>query len=220
MTGWTVIVPVKPWRLAKSRLLLDASARERLARAFALDVIEALQASSAVDTVVVVTAEEDLRRASRRSGFELLTDRPLRSADPLNDAVAAARHWASRRRPGAPLAALVADLPCLTGAAVTATLDSALRHPSAFVPDPDGTGTTMVAATRASSLTTAFGPGSAGHHARLGHTCLWDADVRVRRDVDETADLEAAALLGLSPRTEDVVTDLLAGRVRAQRSLA
>jgi 2-phospho-L-lactate guanylyltransferase len=208
VTGWTVIVPVKPWRLAKSRLRLEPSAREALARAFAIDVIEALNESASVGSVVVVSAEEDLRPVARRLGFELLADTPLRSLDPLNDAVSAGRHWAARRRPDAPVAALVSDLPALTGAVVTATLELALHHRTAFVPDPSGTGTTMVASTAATSMVTAFGPASARHHGRLGLACLSGADSRIRRDVDDTSDLEAAVVLGLRRHTAGVVAGL------------
>ena len=220
MNGWTVIVPVKPWRLAKSRLQLDPSVREALARAFVLDVIEAPNESDALETVIVVSAEENLRQEARRLGFELLADRPLRSLDPLNGAVSMGRHWAAQRRHAAPVAALVSDLPTLTGEAVTSTLATALQHPTAFVPDPNGTGTTMVASTVAGSLVTAFGSASASHHGRLGLACLSGADVRIRRDVDETRDVEAAAVLGLRRHTEDVAAELLARQVGPHRRLA
>ena len=219
-TGWTVIVPVKPWRLAKSRLQVDRGAREDLARAFALDVFEALADSVAVETVVVVSAEEDLRRAARRLGVELLTDRPLRSLDPLNDAIATGRHWATQRRPASPVAALVSDLPTLTGAAVTATLELAGRQAASFVPDAGGSGTTMVASTEAVSLVTAFGPASARRHTELGLTSLFEADPTMRRDVDDALHLEAADALGLGRHTQDVVTGLLARQSRPRRSLA
>jgi 2-phospho-L-lactate guanylyltransferase len=219
-TGWTVIVPVKPWRLAKSRLQVDRRAREALARAFALDVIAALSDAAVVETIVLVSAEEDLRRAARRLGVELLADRPLRSLDPLNDAIATGRHWAAQRRPAAPAAALVSDLPTLTGEAVTTALALAADHRASFIPDAGGSGTTMVASTEPGSLVTAFGPASARRHAELGLMSLFEADARIRRDVDDTTHLEAADALGLGRHTQDVVTSLLLRQSRPRRSLA
>jgi 2-phospho-L-lactate guanylyltransferase len=219
-TGWTVIVPVKPWRLAKSRLQLDRGAREALARAFALDVLAALVDAAGVETIVLVSAEEDLRRAARGLGVELLADRPLRSLDPLNDAIATGRHWAAQRRPTSPVAALVSDLPTLTGKVVTTALALAGDHSASFVPDACGSGTTMAASTEPGSLVTAFGPASARRHAELGLTSLVEADPRIRRDVDDTTDLEAADTLGLGRHSQDVVTSLLLRQSRSRRSLA
>jgi 2-phospho-L-lactate guanylyltransferase len=204
-TGWTVIVPVKPWRLAKSRLQLDRGAREALARAFALDVLAALVDAAGVETIVLVSAEEDLRRAARGLGVELLADRPLRAA---------------QRRPTSPVAALVSDLPTLTGKVVTTALALAGDHSASFVPDACGSGTTMVASTEPGSLVTAFGPASARRHAELGLTSLVEADPRIRRDVDDTTDLEAADTLGLGRHSQDVVTSLLLRQSRSRRSPA
>ncbi len=69
-----------------------------------------------------------------------------------------------------------------------------------FVPDHDGTGTTLLAAPAGVPLDPRFGPGSARAHARSGAVVL-PAAPSLRHDVDTAADLAAAARLGLGART-------------------
>ncbi|WOF23398.1 2-phospho-L-lactate guanylyltransferase [Microbacterium betulae] len=59
--GWRVVVPVKPAAVGKSRLAVDGVDRTALARAVALDTIEAAARASRVTEVIVVTADETLR---------------------------------------------------------------------------------------------------------------------------------------------------------------
>ena len=54
---WTVIIPVKPAAIGKSRLGLGPE----LARAIALDTVAAVVACDAVDRVIVVTADAAFR---------------------------------------------------------------------------------------------------------------------------------------------------------------
>jgi 2-phospho-L-lactate guanylyltransferase len=65
--GWTVVVPVKSLSGAKTRLAPELSAGERaaLARAFALDTIEAARGARAVARVFVVSDEPAIELALR-----------------------------------------------------------------------------------------------------------------------------------------------------------
>jgi 2-phospho-L-lactate guanylyltransferase len=114
-------------------------------------------------------------------------------------------------RAGGPTAVLLGDLPALRPGDLQDALAAAWRvltGPSrrcpprmAFVPDTDGSGTVLLAATAADAMDPAFGTGSAAEHARRGATRLELPLPRLRRDVDDLADLEAALALGCGPQT-------------------
>ena len=59
MPDWTVVVPVKGTASAKSRFGGPADARAALARAMALDTVEAVLRALRVTAVIVVTASDD-----------------------------------------------------------------------------------------------------------------------------------------------------------------
>lgn len=197
MNGWTVIVPVKPWRLAKTRLLLDQEQTRLLARAFALDTVETTTRTSGVGAVVVVSAELEVGMWARRHGAAVLQDRPMLHADPLNQAVRLGGFWAQANRPGSPVVVVPADLASLTPSTLSDALDRLQPHVTAFVPDAAGVGTTLVAAHCPQAVCSAYGHGSALTHLSLGLTPVAEVDARVRQDVDTTADLAAARHLGL-----------------------
>jgi 2-phospho-L-lactate guanylyltransferase len=110
----TVIVPVKPWHLSKSRLEVGAVARRLLASAFTLDVLEVVGASTHAAEVIVVTAEPELSAAPVCLDARFVADRPSVSRDGLNSAIAIGLRCAARWRPDSPVLVLPADLPALT----------------------------------------------------------------------------------------------------------
>jgi len=199
VTGWTVIVPAKPWRVAKSRL--DAPDRVDLARAFALDVLDAVAGTPRVQRVVVVSAERGMVTEVRERDLALVADRPYGTTGGLNSAVGLGWRWAQQTAPDAPVVVVPADLPCLTPATLTAALQELGRHDRAFVPDLGRGGTTLVSASAPAVLTSAYGSGSAQRHERLGLTRVASVERAVRRDVDTAADLAEALALGVGPRT-------------------
>lgn len=212
--SWTAIVPVKPWNLSKTRLSPHLQARAGLARAFALDTLDTLGASTRVGTVVVVTAEPEMAAAaSALSRAVVREDRPLLTQDRLNAAVGLGRSWALSLRPTDPVVVVPADLPALRVEDLDATLDRLAVHERAHVVDADGRGTTLVAASRPALLRTVYGRGSGAGHGRDGSQVVLDVDPRVRRDVDRPQHLEEARRLGLAPRARRVV-EVLSGRVR------
>jgi 2-phospho-L-lactate/phosphoenolpyruvate guanylyltransferase len=199
--GWAVIIPVKPTAIGKSRLDLPTVDRVTLARAIALDTIAAAAACTAVAQVYVVTDDAAL--------IALAFDIPGLRFVPEDDgsgrmrgidaAVAAGAEAAGE---GMPRAALLGDLPALRPGDLAAALTAAGAHERGVVPDAEGTGTTLVTAGGGIPLRTAFGEGSFARHLSLGCVALELADgSSVRRDVDTAEQLEAAADMGLGPRT-------------------
>jgi len=209
----TVIVPVKPWHLSKSRLEVGAAARPLLARAFTLDVLEAVGASSQVAEVIVVTAEPGLSAAHVRveSQFvadRLVADRLLVSPGGLNSAIFAGRRSAAARRPDSPILVLPADLPTLTGSVLDETVDLMSVYDSAFVPDATGEGTTMSWGASPEHLKVAYGPRSAMRHSAQGARAVVGVDLRARLDVDTVLDLALARRLGVGVRTAEALNEL------------
>jgi 2-phospho-L-lactate guanylyltransferase len=211
MSGeWIVVVPVKAFAAAKSRLSpqLDAGHRAALARAFALDAVEAVRRADGVAEVVVVTGEAALgRELGAIPGVVLVPEQGeagLTAAIELG--IAHARHGGGRH-----LAVLLGDLPSLRSAALDAALEAAAGHRRAFVADLEGTGTTLVTALAGTELRPGFGPDSAAVHRAAGFTdlaALGDIDPGLRRDVDTVEALEQALGLGVGPRTAEVVAAL------------
>jgi 2-phospho-L-lactate/phosphoenolpyruvate guanylyltransferase len=181
---WTVIVPVKPADVGKSRL----GAEPGLVRAIALDTVEAALAARRVGRVLVVTAD-----ASFPTRAEIV--REVAPAG-LDSAIAAGLDAAG----DGPRAVLLGDLPSLRPADLDEALHRAEALPTTFVADREGTGSTLVTAAAGIELRHAFGPESARRHRRLGLAELvLPAGSTVPLDVDTPEQLAATPDLG--PRT-------------------
>ncbi|MGW1763220.1 2-phospho-L-lactate guanylyltransferase [Streptomyces sp. NPDC002073] len=195
-TAWTLVVPLKPLALAKSRLAPSVGeARRALALAFALDTVAGALACAAVRNVVVVT--DDGTAASELSvlGARIVPDLPGAG---LNAALAHGARAARTGMPGAAVAALNADLPALRPTELQRVLDTAGAFPRAFLADAAGIGTTLLSAAPGVELAPAFGGPSRARHSASGAVEIRLPGVAsVRRDVDTGEDLRAAALLGL-----------------------
>ncbi|HSK25790.1 MAG TPA: 2-phospho-L-lactate guanylyltransferase, partial [Jiangellales bacterium] len=127
----------------------------------------------------------------------------------LNPALRHGAAVAARRRPGAPVAALSADLPALRPAELDTALRAAREQPASFVGDVAGTGTTLYAVLDAASFAPEFGVRSRAAHRIAGVVELDLADVpSLRRDVDTPVDLWDALRLGTGPRTASVAARL------------
>ncbi|GAA5196181.1 2-phospho-L-lactate guanylyltransferase [Microbacterium jejuense] len=196
---WVVVVPVKPSAHGKSRLDVPGVARKDLARAIALDTLEAATACDVVAQVVVVTDDAALARDA--AIIPALRFVPEGDAGGLDAAVAAgvAAIDPSGRMPRA---ALLGDLPSLRPEDLGEALRAAASLPRAVVPDAEGTGSTLVAAGPGVDWASSFGDGSFTRHVALGCVALDIPDAStLRRDVDTAAQLDAARALGLGPRT-------------------
>jgi 2-phospho-L-lactate/phosphoenolpyruvate guanylyltransferase len=196
-----VVVPVKRLGLAKSRLYAVGRPRpehEELALSLALDTVSAALAAPGVARVLVVTDDPAAAAAVTASGAVVLPDEPDAG---LNPALAYGATVAARTAPADGVALLSADLPALRPAELDAALALAAGYERAFVPDADGTGTTLLATAPGLPVRPRYGPGSARAHRAAGAVELAGDWPTLRHDVDTAADLRAAASLGLGPAT-------------------
>lgn len=195
------MVPLKPLALAKSRLTPTTgdALRPRLALAFARDTVTAALSCPAVRDVVVVTDDPGAGAALAALGAHVVPDEPGQG---LNAALAHGARTVRSRRPGAPLAALGADLPALRPAELSRVLEFSAAFPRAFVADAAGIGTTFLSAAPGTELRPLFGGPSRARHLDSGaaEISLTGID-SVRRDVDTGEDLRAALGLGVGPHT-------------------
>ena len=208
---WTLVVPVKDARLGKTRLAehLDDPGRIALVRAMAADTLAAAGATAQVDRLVVVTGDPEVARLAPGTvgaDVDVVAETHPRGLD------AAVRAGLARARaldPGNGVGVLLGDLPALRPDDLAAALDAATVHLRSFVPDTDGTGTTLLLALPGADVEPCFGPGSARAHTDRGHVPLdVPAGSTVRRDVDVRKDLQAVHLLGPGPRTRAVLDEL------------
>lgn len=199
--GWTIIVPVKPAAVGKSRLIDVPVDRESLARAIALDTVAAAAAATEVGRVLVVTDDAGVRaEAARLPGVEVVAEGDSRGLD------AAIARGADAAGQGAPRAALLGDLPALRPGDLDAALRLAAGVERGLVPDAEATGSTLVTARAGAVWVSAFGVDSAARHRLLGCTDLAvKRDSSLRRDVDTAGQLAAAVALGVGPRTSAVL---------------
>ena len=202
---WHLVLPVKEVSLAKSRLAPTAPlSRPDLARAVARDTLEAVCAALDPAQLVVVTSDEQARRAAEDRGAHVVPD-PGRG---LNAAITAGWRADVHRDEARPdgdgpshgWAALLGDLPAVRPADLREALAACAAYPSAVVPDAEGTGTVLLTGTVGEPLPL-FGPGSAERHAAAGAVRLELDLPRLRQDVDTWADLETALELGVGRHT-------------------
>jgi len=188
MRVWTVIVPVKPADVGKSRL----GAEPGLVRAIALDTIDAVLAARRVGRVLVVTSDRTLVTAAEI--VPEVAPRGLRAA--IATGLATAGDDTAR-------AVLLGDLPALRPADLDEALHRAEALPTSFVADREGTGTTLVTAQPGIEFRHAFGPDSARRHRELALAQLvLPAGSTVPLDVDTPAQLAATPGLGIRTAAE------------------
>lgn len=206
-TTFTLLVPVKAWDRAKTRMvhtdttppgdvLAPALARD-LAAAFALDAVASATGSAQVARVYVVTDQPDFAAP----GACVLPDE---GAGDLNAALRAAELRVRAQHPELGVAAMCADVPCLRTEDLSTAL-SAAPGPRWFVADAAGTGTTLLAAAAGHELDPRFGEESARRHAESGAVPVEDDVPSLRLDVDTAADLARALALGAGVHTAEVL---------------
>lgn len=201
-----ILVPVKPARIAKSRLgSLGDDVRARLVVAFALDTVAAALAATRVDRVVAVTDDFRLAETLRSVGAEVIPDG---TSDDLNGTLHLAALEVARTSPDLRLAALCADLPALTPNVVDLALAAAAEHRVAFVSDAECVGTTAYFSATAADFRPWFGPDSRRAHLDDGAVELEIEEPLLRRDVDTPEDLRTAVALGLGRRSTEALDGL------------
>jgi 2-phospho-L-lactate guanylyltransferase len=205
-SGWTIIVPVKPAAVGKSRLIDVGTDRETLARAIALDTITAAAAADHVTRVIVVTDDAGVRAELRRvRSVDVVPEGDTRGLD------AAIALGADAAGLGVPRAALLGDVPALRPADLDAALALAASVERGLVPDAEGTGSTFITARAGAVWVSAFGKDSAARHRLLGCTDLAvERDSTLHRDVDTAAQLSEAVALGVGRHTSAVLASAAA----------
>jgi 2-phospho-L-lactate guanylyltransferase len=200
---FALLVPVKAWDRAKTRMAeparLPRALTSALAGAFARDAVAAARTSAGVAGVYVVTDQPDFAVP----GVTVLPDE---GAGDLNAALRAAALRVRAHHPDRGVAAMCADLPCLRAEDLT----TALTAPTAdggrwFVADAASTGTTLLVAGAGHDLDPLFGTDSARRHASSGARALAAAVPTLRQDVDTADDLRRAIALGVGPHTAAVL---------------
>lgn len=206
MALFTVVMPMKAWDSAKSRLHGDPATRRALAEAFAHDTLAAVLACPEVGEVVVVTRGDLVVSSVRDAGAHVIQE-PADRRDALGSAIQHGIAWAQDHRPHAPLAVVPSDLPALTADGLAQLLRAAAAQPFAFVPDANGDGTTILTSHTPELMHAGYGPGSAERHRGYGAQELLAADA-LRQDVDTIDDLVTAERLGLGPYTRQAYARL------------
>ena len=217
-TRWRIVVPVRGGPVAKTRLTriegreLSPSERVELALAMALDTVAAAR-DSGCGPVTVRTADPRTATVFRQEGVAVSMD----GGGGLNaEIAAAATESATGDGITSGVVVLLGDLPALRADDVRDALAEvvSLEASHAYVPDREGTGTTLVAVRPPETpLPLAFGPGSAHRHSELGFVAVGAALTRLRCDVDTPDGWERALALGLGPASTRVRAALL-GPVR------
>jgi 2-phospho-L-lactate guanylyltransferase len=187
------ILPIKSFAEAKQRLevQLTAGPRRALAEAMFSDVLTALRRASAVDEILVVTADNGAQQIAGGHGARVLDDEE-RGHNP------AAEHGVRHAiEAGYERVLLVpGDCPLLDPAELDGLIARPVADQSALIiPDRHGTGTNALLLTPPDSLTPSFGPDSRDRHAANAQAAGTPAEVvevaSLALDVDTPEDLEA-----------------------------
>jgi len=200
MERYVALVPVKPPALGKSRLVgLPDTERRALAAAFALDTVAACIAAESIAEVLVATDDASFSVELVALGAVTIPDGV---AMDLNGTLRQSAAEARRRCAALVPVALTADLPAVRGSDLDAALAGVVPGEAAYVADSEGLGTTLYTAAY-ERFDPRFGPGSALAHDATGARPITAPLPRLRRDVDDLSDLDAALALGAGPRTTE-----------------
>lgn len=209
------IIPVKRLDAAKQRLApeLEPESRTRLAEAMLDDVLDAVDASRALDRVIVVTGDPRAARSARGRGAEVIDDRQdsghSRAARIGVERALELRMDAAALLPG--------DCPLLEPVEFDAALARLSPGRVTIVPDRHGTGTNALLLAPPDAIEPAFGDGSRARHESLARSAGVEGTVEplasLGPDVDTAADLAAVAELlrgrpDRAPRTAAALRDL------------
>ncbi len=191
-----VLIPVKPFRRAKSRLspVLSKPIRAATARALLSRTLDTLASCDLHVATCVISRDMTALDIARRRGSIALAE----SESGLNAALNQAREWVISHGARAVLV-LPADLPLLTPNDIAAMLNL-LREPRSVViaPDTRGEGTNALLLRPPDALHFAFGQQSFYEHCAQAETSQLALHVyrspTVASDLDTPADLKQLAL--------------------------
>lgn len=157
-----VVVPVKRFSSAKSRLapVLSEAERESFAQAMLNDVLHALGHSQRVSGIVVISHEARARYAVERVGG-LFTEE---SASGISNAIAQGGAWLAKHGQRDMLM-IPGDVPLVTSREIDRLIDTHQGAPAVtLVPDREHGGTNALAVSPTDAIPFAFGRGSFSAH--------------------------------------------------------
>ncbi|QYB07395.1 2-phospho-L-lactate guanylyltransferase [Rhodococcus sp. USK10] len=180
-----MVVPIRSLKTAKSRLRTRSDTmRSDLALAFFLDTITALERSTEVERIVVISRDAIIQ-AWARGRCDIVPD----GETGLPAAIDCGIERIRRISHSGPVAVVLPDLPYATADSFDMLFDSAREHLRAFLADATGTGTTCVTAASIEAVVHRFGLNSARAHAEAGLAALDVPVFNLRSDVDVLDDL-------------------------------
>jgi 2-phospho-L-lactate guanylyltransferase len=158
----TAVVPVKRFKLAKSRLApgIEEARRPELAAAMVGDVLEAIGAARMIERTIVVSQEPTAAALAAAAGAELLSD----FDDASHVAAALAGIDAAAAAGASCVALLPGDCPLLDPRELDRLLTGVPERYVGIVPDRHGTGTNALALSPPDAIVPAFGEGSCARH--------------------------------------------------------
>ena len=164
------IVPVKPFKQAKSRLAktMSPSARMELAAQLLQRTLETLVKCASLAQVLVVSSDDDALRMARGYGAQAL---PEKTPSNLNRALTQAAALAASKGATAILI-LPSDLPILTGNdldEMVALAATGAARCCVICPDRHEQGTNALFLSPPDAIALAFGEGSFARHSDLAH---------------------------------------------------
>lgn len=189
-----VVIPIKSFSLAKTRLAasLSPESRNRLARQCADAVVRAASPLA----VYVVCSDDEVASWARAHGASVVTP----TVTGLNEAAVAGRE-AARVAGHERVMVVHSDLPNAKDLATLCTV----RADVVVVPDRHGDGTNVLLVPCSGGFGFHYGPGSCAAHiaeaTRLGLTTQTVHRDDLALDLDTPADLHAAGLGGSHPAT-------------------
>jgi len=193
MNLW-VVIPVKPFEQAKSRLadVLPVAARAALMRELLAGVLARVREADLPAAVLVISRDAAVRSFAQGLGVHTLAE----TGDDLNTALEQARRWVIGRG-GDALLVLPADLPLLTVDDILQLYDLGLAGAEVVVAASHDGGTNALWLRPPDSIDFAFGPDSFHRHveqaALAGHRWAVYRSETLARDVDVPADLDLVA---------------------------
>ncbi len=211
----SAIIPVKPFRAAKSRLssILSLAQRSQLAEAMLHDVLSAVGAAESIGEIFVVTSDPQAAFVAGRFGARVIED----TAAELNGALAAAQLWIAKNRPAGSHLVLPADLPAATSRDIDG-LSTMLGGPDSavIVPAHDGDGTNAILSGYDAAISFSFGPGSFQRHVNTafgaGLNVVTPYIKHLGHDLDRPQDINAILELAEGTQTAQWLSTLPALR--------
>ena len=217
MPGLIAIVPAKRHSLAKQRLagILDAGERSVLAIAMFHDVVGTLRKTSAIEHIVVITADADFASIARAYDAEIMLDRWETG---VTRAVQEAAIAMSARGAGAVLA-IPADVPLVQPFEIDKILAAHSGPGITIVPADTDQGSNAIVASPPTAIPFCFGPNSFFAHVEQARKRgLIPRVVRspgLCLDVDRPPDLHAVLSSALPTHAKAFLSKIERNRLRS-----